>query len=477
MSKAPTYDEVMIELSRRNYAEYVEYVHRGLYIHGRFTRYISKVVQDFVETDTGHAYDILCLSVPPQHSKSTTITETLPSWIMGKNPNARIFLVAYNVELAKRFLRRNKEKIRDYGQDIFGIQIGAVDNAEELTIGSIGGIKSAGITGGITGNPAEYFIIDDPIKNREEAESDTTRAKIFDEWLNSVKSRLGVGAKVIIIQTRWHKEDLIGKIVETEKNVQYINFPVVCLDDSDELGRKRGEALFPEIKKDEEWWKDFSLSYMSREGSRALNSLYYGKPTNEEGGIFKRKWFIDNLYEGSVQVYHKVIEIDATFKDTKKSDYVAIQVWGKNRNDCYLLEKHKKRLGFVDTVELISEIATRHSDYDEIGVEDKANGSAIVDVLKRKFRAVIPIEPYGSKEARASAISPMVEAGNVHLKSEHYSLIDEAIDFPNSDHDDEVDAMSQSLNRLRNVIAEPVPVKDEDEWDYDDQVNDILAFR
>jgi len=486
MTEIPSYKSVMEQLSKIDYAEYVEYAHQmqdldgninNRYIHGKFTRYISQTVQEFVEKDTGNAYDILCLSVPPQHSKSTTITETLPSWILGMNPDARIFLIAYNLDLAKRFLRRNRDKVELYGKDVFGVEVGDINNAEEMTIKDHqGSIKSAGITGGITGYPADFFIIDDPIKNRQEAESEATRNMIFQEWFGSIKSRLGVGAKVIIIQTRWHKEDLIGRIVETEPTAIYINFPIECEDETDELGRFKGETLFPEIKKDRKWWDSFKQSYLTKEGSRSLNSLYYGRPSNDEGGIFERKWFTDNMYQGTVKVNYTVIEVDATFKDTSKSDFVAIQVWGKRNQDYYLIEKVKRRMGFIDTVRAITEIANKYSNYNELGVEDKANGSAIIDVLKRKFRAVVPIVPYGSKEARASAVSPLIEAGNVHLKEEHYSVIDEAVDFPNSDHDDEVDAMTQALDRLRNVVANDRFIKDPDILDYDDEVENILGY-
>lgn len=472
------HEEVVRELARRKFSYYLEVAHGGRYKHGNFTRYISNKVQEFIETDNGNAYDILCLSVPPQHGKSMTITESLPSWLVGKYPDKRVILVSYNDDFAKLFLRRNREKLDEYGENIFGIEVGHPDTANEFEIdGHAGGIISRGILSGITGRPADYIIIDDPIKNREEADSENQRAKIYDEWLHSVKSRLAPNAKIIVIQTRWHQQDLIGMMIENEPNARYINFPVICETESDVLGRKFGQALCPELGRDEKWWENFSLSYQNSDGSRAMNALYYGRPSNDEGGIFKRKWFENNMYDILPPIAYKVISIDATFKDTKKSDFVAIQVWGKTGQDCFLIDKEKKRMGFVDTVAKIKEIIARHEDYTKILIEDKANGSAIIDSLRQSYRAVIPIEPYGSKESRAQAVSPLAEAGNVHIRSEHSSVIEEAVDFPNSDHDDEVDAMTQALNELRNVVAEIIPPKGEDDWDYDDQINDILSFR
>ena len=476
MNKVPRYNEVMSELSKRSFVEYVEFVHDGRYIHGSFTRYLANEVQTFIEQDTGNAYDILCLSVPPQHSKSTTITETLPSWILGKNPDSRVILVSYNEDFAKLFLRRNHEKIERYGNNIFGLKIGTVDTAEEFNVdGRYGSIISRGFMSGITGRPAEYVIIDDPIKNREQADSPTMRSKLYDEWLNSIKTRLAPRAKVIVIQTRWHQQDLIGLMLENEPNVRYINFPIVCEKPKDELGRRQGDTLFAEIGKDKKWWEDFRQSYQNSNGSRALNALYYGRPSNEEGGIFKRSWF--KYYDVLPKTLgYKVISVDATFKDSKNSDYVAIQVWGKIGQDIYLIEKVKRIMGFVDTIDEINKVLMRNMDYDALYIEDKANGSAIIDVLKRKYRAVIPVQTDGGKEARASAVAPILEAGNVYIKQEHSSLVDESCDFPNSNHDDEVDAMTQALNKLRNIVSEVI-IKDEDEWSYDDQVNDVLDFR
>ena len=124
----------------------------------------------------------------------------------------------------------------------------------------------------------------------------------------------------------------------------------------------------------------------------------------------------------------------------------------------------------------LNDVISKYPEYDEILIEDKANGSAIIDTMRRKVRAVIPIEPYGSKEARASAISPMLEAGNVYIHHTHGSIIEEAVEFPNSENDDEVDAMTQALNRLRQVLAELPTVKDPDIIEYEDELDDAIGY-
>jgi predicted phage terminase large subunit-like protein len=480
--RIPTTEEVTRELARRNFGEYVELVHDGRYTHGRFTRYLTDKVQEFIEAKTGNAYDILVLSVPPQHSKSTTITESLPAWYLGKYPTHRVVEISYNDDFAKLFTRRNHEKIERYGWQLFCTKIGTPDTANEFQLDNgVGSFISRGIDSGITGRPCELMIIDDPIKNRSDADSETMRAKLYDEWLNSYKSRLAVGAKVIVIMTRWHKQDLAGQLIQTERNVTVINFPVECLTESDALGRSLGDTLFPEppVGKDKAWWNDFKQSYITTQGSRALNALYYGTPSSDEGGIFRRSWFMASLYKGTPDVGYTVISVDATFKDGKNSDFVSIQAWGKMGSDCYLLHRVKRIMGFVDTVEEVRKMISRFPDYNAIYIEDKANGSAIIDVLRRKYRAVIPVQPEGGKEARASAIAPMVEALNVHLKDTDGDMIDECCDFPNSDHDDDVDCMSQALNKLRNIIVLPNTVKAYDEYDpleYEDQLESVLGY-
>ena len=467
---------VLEELSRRDYGEYVEYVHNGRYKHGRFTRYLTREIQDFVFTDYGHAYDILILTVPPQHGKSTTITETLPSYYLGKNPYGRVIEISYNDQFATKFIRRNKEKIAEYCKDIFGIEIGVPNTANEfLLTNKIGGMISRGVGSGIAGNDCNLLLIDDPVKNMAEADSETMRDNLWDEWNHVYKARLAPNAKVIIITTRWHMDDIVGRILQTERNVKYINFPVECLEEFDILGRKKGDALFPELGKDNAWLEDFKRAYQTEQGSRAWTTSFLGQPTNVDGNIFKRKWF--NKYTGHVQTAYKAISIDASFKGDKDNDFVSIQVWGKIDQKYYLLDRYKARMGFVDTISVTNRIIARHMDYNVIYVEDKANGSAIVDVMHRRYQGVIPVNPEGGKVARAYAVQPLFESGCVFIRQDlDKDFEDEMCNFPEGVNDDDVDACTQALNRLREIIAK-LSYVDPDKWDEEDQLNDVLGYR
>lgn len=450
-------DQAKKELSRRVYSDYVEYVHEGRWIKGKAVSYICKEVQQFIEADTGHAFDILVLSVPPQHGKSMTITETLPSWYLGKNPTKRIIEASYSEDFAQLFGRRNLRKIKQFGKAIFGIELGSIANNTEFELDNgVGGMISRGILSGVTGRPADLMIIDDPVKNRQEADSKTYRDRIWAEWNDSFKSRLAYGAKVIIIQTRWHEDDFAGRIIKNEKHVTVINLKCEA-DEHDVLGRKKGQALCPEIGKGDNWLKDFKSSFTTKEGSRTWNALYQGEPTPDEGNIFKRKWF--KYYKELPNMPYKLISVDATFKDEEDSDFVAIQVWGKRNADFYLIERIKEHLNFPATLQAIRQLKNKHKDASATLIEDKANGSAIIQVLYKEFSGVIPVKPEGGKISRANAVSPSIESGNVYLPENEAWVHDyllEMVSFPNAEHDDEVDCTTQALNRLRSITAKEI---------------------
>ena len=194
------------ELARRFYSEYLAYVQGPTWKRTRMSQYIATQVQDFLEADTGHAYDLLVIETPPQHGKSATVTESIPSWYLGRHPHNRVILASYDSDFAERFCRRNKEKIKAHGQDLFGISIGAIDRAAEFELDNgHGRLISRGIMAGITGNPANLVIIDDPVKNQQEADSPTYRARVWEEWQSSIKSRLAAGGKSKHLVAKAHR--------------------------------------------------------------------------------------------------------------------------------------------------------------------------------------------------------------------------------------------------------------------------------
>ncbi|MDY0198952.1 MAG: phage terminase large subunit, partial [Tenuifilaceae bacterium] len=205
--------------------------------------------------------------------------------------------------------------------------------------------------------------------------------------------------------------------------------------------------------------------------------LFQGRPTSMEGNMIKRSWF--KYLDTMPIINYKLISVDATFKDGDNSDYVAIQVWGKTNTNYYFIDRVKAKMDFVDTLVAIRNIQAKHR-ADVILIEDKANGSAIISMLRNEFDNIIPVNPEGGKVARVNAVAPILEAGNVHLLREEWNndFVEECASFPNGKHDDDVDAMSQALNRLRDVNAVDMTPTEQDLYykrKYEEEVEAIAG--
>lgn len=456
--------DVRKEIAKKSYLDYVVYAHEGRYKKAPHTEFIGNVIQTAIDKKklmrdgvipTENQY--IAINMPPRHSKSMTITESLPSYYLGHFPEDRIIEISYNDTFARKFGKKNKEKVRQFGKDLFSIEIAKDSSAhDEWTLdNNIGGMISRGVLSGITGQGADLMVIDDPIKNREEADSENHREKIWDEWIDSFSSRLHPGAIVILILTRWHEDDLQGRLLNPEYaqplNWQVFNFPLEA-EENDVLGRGQGEPLWPD-----RYGKSF-IEERKRYPS-SFNSLYQGRPSSAEGNILKREWW--KYYDKLPEIATTIMSVDATFKDEKDNDYVAIQVWGKTEANMYLIDNLKARMNFPTTLQAIRNMAKKHPNAITRLVEDKANGPAIIAMLHKEIGGMIPVQPEGGKVARVNAVSPHIESGNVFLPRNAewlHDFVEECASFPKGKNDDQVDAMSQALNRFIYYYAD-LPAK------------------
>lgn len=490
--------EILRRKLMRDYGEYVKYVNEGFHM-TKFHRYLCDQIQEFLEMPpTGKAMDILLLSVPPQHGKSFTLTETLPSWFLGKHPTDGVILCSYDSDLAEKFSRKNRDKYTTYACDIFKTDINK--NAQGVALWETdrgGTCRAAGLKAGITSYGCELFIIDDPIKNKEQAQSEVVIKKIHDEMGPSVQSRIHPGGKLIVIQTRWVDNDCIGFILKNWKEFiwKYINLPCECEDEAnDPLGRKKGEALMGEhlgdndipakIRNDNTWLKSKKTLVIAGDGEYTWNALYQGHPSAESGNLFNKEWwqFYDRDSVRFEDFEYTVLSVDATFKKTETSDMVGMTLWGLAQNHVYLYKLINKRMGFVDTVEKIKDMCKKFPTIDNLLIEDKANGSAIIDMLRYSdgIPPIVPVNPLGGKYSRAQAVSPFVKSLAVHIPiaftpSEEVDIewdgtenltgvqkfIEQHTKFPFMAHDDMVDSTTQALARLIKLITgeEPMPEK------------------
>lgn len=435
----------MKELAIRNYKDYIVRVHHGVYEQYDHTELICDAIQPIAEGEQKH----ILVELPPRHSKSMTITETFPSYFIGRNPDKRVISAAYSDGLARKFGRLNRNKVAEFGDDLFGVNIAYEKSAGSnwSVEGTRGGMIATGIGGSITGEGADLLIIDDPIKNAEEAESTTMREKVWAEWESTLSTRLHKGASVIVVMTRWHEDDLIGRLLENSPHDwERIRLPAIAEAEGDLLGRNEGESLCRELGFDEEWARIKKLEV----GSRVWGSLYQQNPTPTDGNIFDRNWW--KFYDKAPIRFDEIIQSwDLAFKDAKTSDYVVGQVWGRKGSNKYLLDQVRDKMDFPATITAIRTLSRKWPRAKLKLVEDKANGPAVISSLKNEIAGLIPVNPQGGKIVRANAITPDVEAGNVFLPKDAFfthDFIEEASAFPNGKHDDMVDTMTQALNRF-----------------------------
>jgi predicted phage terminase large subunit-like protein len=411
------------------------------------------------------------LTMAPQEGKSVRVAGAFPTWWLKEvNPDARVVVASYGQTLATRNGRAIRQRITN--NPWMGLRI-APDNGavHEWTLaGHRGGVLSIGIGGGLTGRPAELLVIDDPIKDRTEADSEAYRQKVWDWWRDVGSARLAPGAPVVLILTRWHEDDLAGRLLADNEygDWQVLNIPAQADHDpakgeTDVLGREPGEFMQSARGRTVEQWER-----RKREaGSRSWQALYQGRPSPAEGDLLKREWWmrydqplwidrdngsrwvpgVDGLNAEMIQSW------DMTFKDTEGTDFVVGQVWLRRGIDVYLLDQVRGRMSFVETLQRFRSLTARWPQATLKLVEDKANGPAVISSLSHKIPGIVAEEPTGSKRARASATTPFAEAGNVWLPEDEIApwigdFIEEAAGFPTATHDDQVDAYSQAINRL-----------------------------
>ncbi|MGK9252376.1 phage terminase large subunit [Paenibacillus humicus] len=465
-------------LASEDYYAYVKYTHGSMYQYTRHGEHIANVLGDAVrrrqlmkagELPLEDQY--IMVNVPPQHGKSMHITETFPSFFLGKFPDEGCIEVSYNDRFAEKFGGKNKDKIKEHGENLFGIRISTDTNAKgewEVTDAAgrktRGGMISRGIMSGITGSSlGDCIIIDDPLKNREEANSQTIRDKHWDEWVDSIATRIHPGAIVVIIMTRWHEDDLCGRLLNPEYGPVLpwlrVNLPLEAdekhlQEEGNPLGRQLGEPLWPERYGPEfvERRKAFASSF---------NALYQGRPSSQEGNLLKRQWW--KYYDTLPPTASQLISVDAAFKDEADSDFVVIQVWGKVNADMYLIDQVRARMNFPATVKTLENMVVKHPDAVLKLVEDKANGSAIISTLRQRMGGIVAVNPEGGKVARVNAVSAYIESGNTYLPRQAdwiHDFVEECAAFPKGTHDDQVDAMSQALHRFiyhRGELPAPPP--------------------
>lgn len=401
----------------------------------------------------------LAVFMPPRHSKTYHVSERFPAWLLGREPTAQVILASYGAELAERNSRVVRNLLRDERWPFRGVRVAEDSAAVNRWSTNHGGIVvAAGVGGAMTGFGAHVLIVDDPVKGRLEADSEVTRETTWNWYTEVARTRLMPGGRIVACQTRWHEDDLAGRILNSSGAADWtvLDLPALApADQPDPLGRRPGEPLWPE------WYDGDALDEIRRDltseqGSRAWHALYQQRPTADEGGLFKRAWFAQR-YDAAPERMHVVLAVDAAYKTGVANDYSAIVAAGTDRLDHYVLDVRRERLEYPELRRAIVDAAAQWRPTCVL-IEDTAAGQSAIQELRRMpgLPPIVPMKVTASKQARATAVAPLAEAGKVKLPSGKNwtgALLDELAAFPAGRHDDQVDALVLALQRLAEVAA------------------------
>ncbi|MDZ4726193.1 MAG: phage terminase large subunit [Leptospira sp.] len=424
--------------------------------HFKFYWHTEVIIQRLQDVADGKI-NRLMIFLPPRHSKSELVSRIFPAYIQYAYKNRHVGLCSYSADLATGFGWDARENYKRTGGRLLK------EASKKWKAWHGGEMWSAGVGGPITGKGFHIGEIDDPIKNAQDAQSETIRTKHIQWYQSTFYSRAEPGEAIILCMTRWHEGDLAGWLLDQEKigdeeserwhiihyeaikTSKAYKYPDSCTVEPDP--RKTGDALCPER---------YPVSRLKRIekriGSYYWNALYQGWPTSFGGNIVRKEWIREytHLPEGN-RLY--IQSWDLTFDDTVNSDYVVGTVWCKIGANKYLIDMYRKQADIIETMRAIRTFKSIYPETSAILIENAANGKATNKLLKNEIAGIILRDPAGSKPDRLRAAAPQFEAGNVFFPKNSAFVdlvVHELLGFPTAKHDDIVDTISMGLLYLEN---------------------------
>ncbi len=387
----------------------------------------------------------LTVSMPPRHGKTELASIRFAPWYMGHNPTHKVAQATYSAEYAEENSKYSRDIVASHEfYDTFGFGLARDSKTVSKWKNDRGGrYYAVGVGGPLTGRGANLLIIDDPHKNRAEAESSVMRKNVLDWFKSTAYTRLEDGGAIVVIATRWHEGDLIGSLHTSDEKWNHVSLPAIA--EQDEEFRKEGEPL---------WISKYDLpaliNIQKAIGSREWTSLYQQRPSAAEGEIFKREYW---RFYRELPVFEKIVHSwDTAFKKGSDNDYSVGTVWGVAANGYYLLYRFKDRVEFPELKRAVI-MLNNQIPANEIIIEDKASGQSLIQELMRDTRlAIIPFKTDIDKIARANASTPPIECGRVFLPENAEWLldyIDTMASFPKAIHDDDVDSTTQAILHMQ----------------------------
>lgn len=433
---------------------------------------IDRVFRDIAR---GHSRKVL-ITMPPRHGKSRRAARWAPLWFLSRHPDRRVMIASYSADLADDHGRWIRDAIVSYGGQI-GLHLHAgskaanrFDLADEDGQRLEGGLVTAGVGGGLTGKGAHLAIVDDPIKDAADAESPTMRRRLWDWWTSVLNTRVEPGGSIVVIQTRWHEQDLAGKILEGEDADDWIclDLPAICDTEDDPLGRKIGQALWP-LR-----YGRRALEKIRRAvGERVWWSLYMQKPRPLEGGVWKWPWITDHrislmAFRG-VDLTRTIVSVDHAGGSDDANDEVGLCAAGRDRaGELYMLADRSGRMGADtwghETCRLAIEVQA-----DAIVVEDNFGGDMAKQIIRQAWKelaeqgetkgmlmpAIIEVHAKKGKRLRAEPVAQLYSQGQVHHVGEFPRLEGQMVTWlPGMDSPDRMDAAVHALTELADPASE-----------------------
>lgn len=427
---------------------------------GWWQREIAGHLQQFKDDLLAGLAPMLVIQAPPQHGKSFQVIEFL-SWLVGHDPDLRCIYASFSERLGVRANLRlqrifDGEKYKRLfpstkinSSNVMTISGQHLRNREILEfIDREGYFRNTTVRGAITGEGLDLGIIDDPIKGREEANSLTIRDKTWDWLMDDFFTRFSEKAGLLVILTRWHIDDPIGRLIEREPRIKVLRYPAIA--EVDEPHRRAGEPLFPEHKS-----LDFLLQRKTLMTPSNWEALYQQSPVIDGGNLFKLEWFGE--HDEPPMLKWRGVYVDTAQKTKERNDYSVFEHWGLGVDGkAYLLDVVRGRFEAPELEATALALWARWSalDHDRWGVlrkmavEDKVSGTGLIQGVRRKAIPVTDIQREKDKYTRAQDIQPSIAAGLVSIPREapwRRDFISEVMSFPDGAHDDQVDPMMDAV--------------------------------
>ena len=411
-----------------------------------------KIFADKLERVASGELKRLIVNMPPRHTKSEFASYLFPAWVMGRSPSTKIIQATHTAELAVGFGRKVKNLLdSDIYRDVFPKMELAKDAkaSGRWSTNEGGEYYAVGVGGALAGRGANLCIIDDPV-SEQDALSPTALDNIYEWYTSGPRQRLQPGGSIIIVMTRWSIRDLTAKVLQKQAEGGADQWEVVEFP-----------AIFPET--DNVLWPEF-WSREELEGVRASipvgkwNAQYLQNPTAEEGAIIKREWWNVWEFDDPPRVDYVIQSYDTAFTKSERADYSAITTWGVFYPDegdeaaIILLDAEKGRWEFPELKDAAMRLY-KEFEPDMVLIEQKASGTPLTQDLRKMGIPVSGFTPGrgADKFSRMNACAPVFESGMVWCPETRWAdeVMEECAAFPNGEHDDLADSMTQAILRFR----------------------------